>query len=151
MTDAGLDVEMPEAVFDLTGLLHAARWPIDIENWAYRFHCDPVLAAEMAVCKDHGISHSHFLGGPAVWTDDDRAKAIAYKIHEGRRCQECGVHPFDWPEDQPPDDPPYEPAERFCPGCEEMARYARWRQSQGEGDESAFDGKRPFLRRREGR
>jgi hypothetical protein len=150
VTDAGLDIDTPDSLVDITGLAHALRWPVDVEAWVYRFRLEPILAVEMKVCREFGISHSHFLGGPAVWTDDDRAKALAYVLHEGQRCSDCGIHPIEWPEGTDPADPPFEPAEKFCPGCEEMARYARWRNEQRKDNESAFDGKRPYLQRREG-
>lgn len=61
--------------------------------WAkQRLLRDPRLRMEMRVCTRAGIPHSHFLGGPLVWTDDDQDLALAAYELEQDRCPGCGIH-----------------------------------------------------------
>ena len=70
------------------------------------------------MCRQYGISHSHFLGGPLRWTEDDQDKSVAYERYLATACGHCGTHLEDWEED------------RFafighqwrCPGCEVLAQ-----------------------------
>lgn len=77
----------------------------------------------MGVCRQYRIPHSHFLGGPLVWTDDDRNKAIAHEHHlaarEVERCDQCGTHPDDWrdPITGRPEAVVWEPHVEECEGC----------------------------------
>jgi hypothetical protein len=64
---------------------------------------------EVSYCYDQGIPHSEFL----EWSDEDRAKILAYKLNEAERCSSCGTTQFEWEENQKA----YAPTERFCPGC----------------------------------
>lgn len=50
----------------------------------------------MRVCEKFRISHSHFLGGPQVWTDTDRDKAIWWHIRSAEACGSCGTRRAEW-------------------------------------------------------
>lgn len=61
-------------------------------TWAsWRLRRDPRLSMELRLCNKAGISHSHFLGGPAEWTDRDRDLALAALEADLDRCPGCGV------------------------------------------------------------
>jgi hypothetical protein len=68
------------------------------------------------VCRQYGISHSHFLGGPPVWTDDDQDKAIAYEALLRVTCSSCGTRDEEWKEDPVA----YLGHLWRCPGCETL-------------------------------
>lgn len=72
----------------------------------------------MAVCVKYRISHSHFLGGPAVWTDTDRDKAIWWHVRESERCGSCGTRKAEWDADKHA----YVAKKVRCPGCEAKER-----------------------------
>lgn len=59
------------------------------------------------------MSHSHFLGGPPRWTEDDQDKAIEYERWLRAECS-CGTRMEEWDED------PYAYVgyQWRCPGCE---------------------------------
>lgn len=57
---------------------------------------DPRLRRELKVCEKYRISHSHYLGGPPVWTDDDRAKVEAYEDWDRGNCAGCGSREEWW-------------------------------------------------------
>jgi hypothetical protein len=63
----------------------------------------------MALCQKYRIPHSVFL----EWDEDDRAKALAFAIEEGQRCQMCGTAPWEWDENKYA----YEPTAQLCKGC----------------------------------
>ena len=63
----------------------------------------------MGWCTDHGLPHSHLLG----WSDQDRAKLVAYLTESAARCQMCGTSPWEWEEDRNA----YEPGLDLCMGC----------------------------------
>lgn len=69
----------------------------------------------MRVCKEYQIPHSEFLGR---WSEEDRAKAIAYQIHEASTCQRCGTQSWEWDPEQGGSKYAYIPREEICPGCE---------------------------------
>lgn len=69
----------------------------------------------MRLCNDWGIPHSKFL---EEWSDEDRAKAIAYRTHEASYCSMCGTAPWEWDPEQGGSRFAYEPYEEICPGCE---------------------------------
>lgn len=71
----------------------------------------------MAACVAHGISHSHFLGGPPVWTPEDRDKAVWYEIHKREACPSCGTRPDEWDPDKGGHDHAYLAQLQQCPGC----------------------------------
>jgi hypothetical protein len=83
-----------------------------------RLEADEQLTGELRLAHHYRISHSQFLGGPARWTDVDRAKAAAYDEWHQKFCGSCGVDP-DWFD-------PEKGGHRFamiaeverCPGCE---------------------------------
>jgi hypothetical protein len=64
---------------------------------------------EMAWCSEQGIPHSEFL----AWTDEDRAKQVAYLMESGERCSMCGTAPWEWEEDRFA----YEALTIKCEGC----------------------------------
>lgn len=65
----------------------------------------------MRFCNTIGIPHSTFL---EEWSDEDRAKALAYMKYESQFCPSCGTAQWEWEEDKYA----YEPVEEICPGCE---------------------------------
>ncbi len=69
----------------------------------------------MRFCNTHGLSHSEFL---TDWSDEDRAKALAYMAFESKVCGLCGTAPWEWDEEQGGSKFAYEPVEEICPGCE---------------------------------
>lgn len=68
----------------------------------------------MEWCATHGVAHSDFLD----WSDEDRAKLIAYILESRGRCSSCGTSQWEW------DDDPfaYEAMRHVCKGC--MILYA---------------------------
>ena len=137
-------------IFDeIAHFLHDCRSPVDLGHWAHRLRVDPTFAAEMRVCREWRIPHSHFLGGPCEWTTHDREKAVAYVVHESGRCKECGTHPDDWPEET--DTPPLEPFATRCYGCVTLNQYIQTykdgnKDRHGEVPPEATWGFRPHLR-----
>ena len=77
----------------------------------------------MAVCRQYGISHSHYMGGKARWTELDRKKAQAYEIVLKEMCPKCGTLPEDW-QDQDTnrlhDRPVWAAVPRRCYGCQDL-------------------------------
>lgn len=67
----------------------------------------------MSYCAEHGIPHSHFLGGDNEWLDSDRAKVLAYVIERGERCPNCGTAPWEWEADGQA----YVATTEICQGC----------------------------------
>lgn len=79
----------------------------------------------MRYCGPRGIPHSHFLGGPPVWSALDRDKALWWLIHDSETCPECGTRPEEWAEWEPEDGDrgkPYLAELRKCWGCQERSR-----------------------------
>lgn len=72
----------------------------------------------MAYCGPRGIPHSHFLGGPLVWTASDRDKALAWQRRENSRCPSCGTREDEWDRDEDA----YHAVMLRCPGCEQRQR-----------------------------
>lgn len=72
----------------------------------------------MAVCVAHGISHSHFLGGPPVWTPLDREKAIWWEIYRRKTCTACGTRADEWDPGEGGRDDAYRTEIHKCWGCE---------------------------------
>jgi rubredoxin len=73
------------------------------------------------MCDRWGIPHSHFLGGPPVWTDLDREKAHAYKQHMREQCDGCGTREEEWQPEAGGHRFAYVPETWRCPGCELLA------------------------------
>lgn len=66
----------------------------------------------MTYCAEHGIAHSRFL---EEWTDQDRAKLMAYLIDKSQRCGMCGTAEREWREDRFA----YTPVVETCLGCQQ--------------------------------
>lgn len=47
------------------------------------------------------------------WAPEDQAKAMAYRIEDGTRCQMCGTSDWEWDDNKFA----YEPVSHFCRGC----------------------------------
>lgn len=75
---------------------------------------------ELQVCEVYRIPHSHFLGGPPVWTQTDRDKAIWHQIHKRQTCPSCGTHPDDWDPDKGGDLNAWVAGEHHCKGCQRL-------------------------------
>lgn len=98
----------------------------------------------MAYCGPLGIPDSHFLGGPALWTQDDRDKALAWQEMDRLTCRGCGTRPEEWNPNKGGDRNAYVAEVQVCPGCEVRER--------GETDlndpgRKAMRGKRLVMRR----
>jgi hypothetical protein len=63
----------------------------------------------MSYCFEKGISHDEFL----AWSNEARAKTLAYALEQASRCQLCGTAEWEWDENRFA----YEPEEKFCHGC----------------------------------
>ena len=67
----------------------------------------------MQYCHEKGLPHSHLLGGPLEWEQDDRDKLVAFMLEQGDYCSLCGTSEWEWEEDPYA----YEPIVHFCKGC----------------------------------
>lgn len=76
----------------------------------------------MDYCAPRGIPHSQFLGGPPVWTADDRDKALWWLIRDRERCPQCGTRADEWDPEQGGHDHAYRHELRKCWGCDEKAK-----------------------------
>lgn len=83
-----------------------------------------MLRTELAVCERYQISHSHFLGGPDVWTVLDREKAKQYAAWIAEQCPSCGTRERDWKPEMGGNRFAFVGDAYRCPGCElkEMER-----------------------------
>lgn len=72
----------------------------------------------MALCAEYRIPHSHFLGGPPVWTKEDRDKAIWFQVRQRQTCPGCGTRQEEWEGDHNA----YTHDFAFCRGCEVRSR-----------------------------
>lgn len=52
------------------------------------------------------------------WGPEDRAKALAYRIEKGLRCQMCGTADWEWDPKEGGNKFAYEPVSKTCRGCE---------------------------------
>ena len=66
------------------------------------------------------IPHSHFLGGPNVWTDLDRAKVRAYRTWKAEVCSGCGTHASEWDPKRGGDRDAYIADLTYCQGCSRL-------------------------------
>lgn len=66
------------------------------------------------MCNAVMMPHSEFL----EWSDEDRAKALAYERFISQICGMCGTATWEWDEEQGGSRFAYEPVEEICPGCE---------------------------------
>lgn len=87
---------------------------------------DPQVQLEMSYCGPRGISHSHFLGGPPVWTALDRDLALWWEIHRREACPSCGTRPDEWDPKVGGDLHAYEAQPVHCRGCEVTAQGEDW-------------------------
>lgn len=72
----------------------------------------------MAYCGPRGIPLSVFLS----WPQDDQQAALAWQLHENRRCRDCGTHPEDWPRD--PKKHRHHVEIHRCEGCARLQQVA---------------------------
>lgn len=79
-----------------------------------------MLRAEMSLCERYQISHSHFLGGPAVWTDLDRAKAKMYRAFMNEACPDCGTRASEWDPKTGGHRDAYVADFTYCQGCSRL-------------------------------
>lgn len=79
-----------------------------------RLRYDPSFRTEVGYCFDHGIPHSHYLGGPLKWSAEDRDKNVAYLIEKSLICSLCGTGAWEWEENFYA----YAPIVTSCQGCE---------------------------------
>lgn len=97
----------------------------------------------MDYCGPRGVPHSHFLGGPAVWSDMDREKALAWQDKDRRTCGGCGTRREQWDTKQGGDRRAFIADIDICPGCEQVERM----QNVASGPEyESVRGKRVVLR-----
>ncbi|GAA4849754.1 hypothetical protein GCM10023403_10690 [Pseudonocardia benzenivorans] len=75
----------------------------------------------MDYCGPRGIPHSHFLGGPPQWTDEDRDKALWWLIHDNAKCPNCGTRPDEWDPAKGGHDHAYLAELHKCWGCDTSA------------------------------
>lgn len=71
----------------------------------------------MAICGPAVIPHSHFLGGPLVWTELDREKQRAWHRRQAE-THTCGVHPDVWDHERGGDLGNLHMESRWCSACQ---------------------------------
>ena len=76
----------------------------------------------MDYCAPLGISHSHFLGGPDVWTAADRDKALAWQERKRSTHDRCGTRREEWDPARGGSRHAFEYVPDVCPGCEALER-----------------------------
>jgi hypothetical protein len=101
----------------------------------------------MDICERYRIPHSHFLGGPLVWTQQDRDKAIWHARHRAERCSGCGTHPDEWDPKKGGDRQAYAAVESRCAGCAALELQQELTESRPKEDR--LRGVRIVLRSRE--
>lgn len=79
---------------------------------------DERLRRELGICEKYGISHSHYLGGPPTWTQDDRDKAEQFARWQSHVCARCGTHEDWWDPAAGGHREIMVPATRRCHGCQ---------------------------------
>lgn len=107
-----------EAVFE-AALALCLPEPIDRAWW--RLEREPRLRAELSYCGPAGVPHSHFLGGPLVWSEHDRELALAWATRRDATCSSCGTRRDQWDRDRNA----FVPADDRCPGCNEIREAER--------------------------
>ncbi|WP_372728975.1 hypothetical protein [Nocardioides sp.] len=65
------------------------------------------------------------------WLQSDRDDALAWQVHENRRCKSCGTHPEEWAEDKLA----FHAHLDECKGCKQRERLA-----QSDGAKKAGEG-----------
>lgn len=105
----------------------------------------------MGICETYKVSHSHFLGGPRRWTNQDRDKAIWFRVRQAQTCQSCGTHPYDWDEAEGGRPDAWRAVSHHCKGCQ-VLQVAQERLDQKNSREDAAPikkGSRLVLKRSE--
>jgi hypothetical protein len=74
------------------------------------------------VCETYRIPHSHYLGGPLVWTPLDRAKTEAYTAWKNAACPGCHTRREEWDPKRGGHRHAYIAHADRCPGCELKAQ-----------------------------
>ena len=87
-----------------------------------RLREDARLASELSYTVPLGIPHSHFLGGPDVWTAADRDKAAAWTEMQRQTCGGCGTRAEEWDPGMGGDLRAYATEMRVCLGCVAIER-----------------------------
>lgn len=86
-----------------------------------RLRSDHAFRAELALCIETlHIPHSHFLGGPNVWTDLDREKVRAYREWKAEVCTSCGTHAAEWDPKRGGHRDAYIASLTYCQGCSRL-------------------------------
>lgn len=77
------DVEgLLDLCLELSGIAELSRAVILLDT-------RPMLRSEVGYCAPAGVPHSHFLGGPPVWTRRDRMLALAWAARRAGACPGC--------------------------------------------------------------
>jgi hypothetical protein len=71
----------------------------------------------MDICGPAVIPHSHFLGGPPVWTDLDREKQRAWHRRQ-QQTHTCGIHRDVWDYEHGGDLGNLHMEKRYCGACQ---------------------------------
>jgi hypothetical protein len=87
-----------------------------------RLRSDSQLAEDLDYCGPRGIPHSHFLGGPPVWTEADRDKARAWQAKQASTCGGCGFRRDEWDHDKRAQQQSHFFEPDICPWCEQKER-----------------------------
>lgn len=97
---AELDDDWPAGeVEDLLNHVFALVSAGSIDRAWWRLERDDALRIEMDVCTSLGVSHSHFLGGPPCFTQQDRDLAVAQELRRLATCPGCGTRDDEWKRD----------------------------------------------------
>lgn len=80
------------------------------------------MRSELAICETYQISHSHYLGGPPVWTAEDRSKVEALAEWKAGVCSGCGTHEDWWDRAKGGHPFAFITDTHRCPGCEIKAQ-----------------------------
>jgi hypothetical protein len=110
---------------------------LGVHEMVERIRVDARFEAELSACDRFGIPHSFFLGGPHVWTEEDRDAAIAFDVVRSMRCPHCGTFADEWVDPRTGlthGTPPYVTKVVQCWGCserEEELKDLRGKQERG--------------------
>lgn len=69
----------------------------------------------MTYCFERGIPWSEWL---ERWSQEDRARVIAYALEKAERCGMCGTAPWEWDPEQGGSKYAYEAHRHICFGCQ---------------------------------
>ena len=82
-----------------------------------RYRRDGRFRLELDYCGKHGIPHGYFLGGDLTWTEEDRAKALAWELEQRIICPQCGTYYHEWDPKAGGDIHAYWAVQHVCMGC----------------------------------